>query len=92
MIEVQHAGDAGIVITDPEDDAAMAYVGNNADDAWPSNSVYDASGSNFRRIKMCATFVDKLQSLNDPRLDLWAKKVEIPLFISAFLQFRQSIA
>lgn len=69
------------IITDPEDDAAMAYVGNNADDSWPSNSVYDASGSNFRRIKMCATFVDKLQSLNDPRLDLWAKKIEVPLVV-----------
>ncbi len=69
------------IITDAEDDAAMAYVGNNADDSWPSNSVYDASGSNFRRIKMCATFVDKLESLNDPRLDLWAKKIEVPLFV-----------
>ncbi|SHG81864.1 Starch-binding associating with outer membrane [Chryseolinea serpens] len=69
------------IITDPGDDAVMDYAGHNADDSWPSNSVYDASGSNFRRIKMCATFVDKLQSLNDPRLDLWAKKVEIPLFI-----------
>jgi hypothetical protein len=73
------------IITDPEDDAAMAYVGNNADDAWPSNSVYDASGSNFRRIKMCATFVDKLQSLNDPRLDLWAKKIEVPLVVDNML-------
>jgi len=69
------------IITDPSDDAAMDYAGHNADDSWPSNSVYDASGSNFRRIKMCATFVDKLQSLNDPRLDLWAKKIETPLFV-----------
>jgi len=69
------------IIADPDDDAAMGYAGNNADDSWPSNSVYDASGSNFRRIKMCATFVDKLEALSDPRLDLWAKKIQVPLVV-----------
>lgn len=73
------------IITSPGQDATMSYVGNNPGDSWPSNTVYDASGSNYRRIKMASTFVDELQSLNDPRLDVWAKEIEIPLVVDAGL-------
>jgi len=69
------------LILDPSDDANMSYVGNSSSDSWPSNSVYDASGSSYRRIKMCETLVDVLQTLDDPRLGVWAKPIEVPLVI-----------
>ena len=69
------------IIMNFSDDAAMSFLGNNEGDSWPANTYTDASGSNYRRIKMSATFVKELQSLNDPRLAVWAKKVEIPLVV-----------
>ena len=30
---------------------------------------------------MCATLVDELQDLNDPRLELWARKIDIPIIV-----------
>ncbi|QIP17095.1 SusD/RagB family nutrient-binding outer membrane lipoprotein [Spirosoma aureum] len=69
------------IIDDASADATMAYVGNNSGDAWPSNSVFDISGSNYRRIKMCSTLLKPMQATSDPRLALWAKKVEIPLVV-----------
>ncbi|MBD2755436.1 SusD/RagB family nutrient-binding outer membrane lipoprotein [Spirosoma validum] len=73
------------IIDDASADATMAYVGNNSGDAWPSNTVFDISGSNYRRIKMSATLVKPMQATNDPRLAIWAKKVEIPLKVDATL-------
>lgn len=68
------------LITDPADDAAVAYIGNSDVDSWPNNTVFDGTGgSNFRRLKMCATLVDKLQALGDPRLRIWAERIDIPL-------------
>jgi hypothetical protein len=69
------------IITSEDDDAAMPFPGNSADTSWPANTVSDASGSNYRRIKMAATLVESLQSKADPRLGVWANKVEIPLFV-----------
>jgi hypothetical protein len=70
------------IITAAADDANLQYLGNNSTDSWPANTVFDATQeSNFRRIKMCATLVDTMRLLNDPRLALWAAPVEIPLVI-----------
>ena len=72
------------VIMDAGDDANMDYPGNSETDSWPANTVYDGTGgSNFRRLKMCATLIDTLQNLNDPRLGLWAQKIDIPLVVVA---------
>ena len=73
------------IISANADDATMSYPGNSSGDAWPADTVFDASGSNYRRIKMCATFVEKLQALKDPRLAIWAKKVQIPLVLDTTL-------
>lgn len=67
------------------DDATMGFAGNSNDDSWPANAVYDASASNYRRIKMAATFVNKLLELKDPRIAVWANKVQIPLVVDANL-------
>jgi hypothetical protein len=69
------------VILDGADDAIIAYVGNSSDDSWPCNTVYDQSESNWRRLKMCSTLVEKLQTLVDPRLGVWANKVTTPIVI-----------
>ncbi len=64
------------------DEASLSYPGTSDLDSWPANMVFDGSGgSNFRRLKMCATLVDTLQARNDPRLELWAAKVDIPLVV-----------
>ncbi len=67
------------------DDALMAFAGNSNDDSWPANTIYDASASNYRRLKMCATLVEKLLALKDPRIGVWANKVQIPLVVDASL-------
>ena len=63
------------IITSSDDDATMGFAGNTPGDSWPNNTVSDPSTSNYRRIRMCETFVDRLQTLNDPRLAVWANKV-----------------
>lgn len=69
------------LITSNEDNAMMEYVGNSSSDAWPSNAVFDASESNYTRIQMCVTLIEALQRLQDPRITVWAEKVQIPLVV-----------
>ncbi len=73
------------IISVNTDDATMGFAGNSEGDSWPADTVIDASGSNYRRLKMCATFVEKLQALKDPRLAIWANKVQVPLVVDATL-------
>lgn len=70
------------LILNASDDANVAYVGSSPDNAWPTNTQFDddPQGSYFR-IKMAATLVDVLQTLNDPRLGVWASKIETPLVL-----------
>lgn len=75
---------SGIYFKTSDDDATMDFIGTSDINSWPDNLEYDnTNGSNFKRIKMCATFVNKLESLNDPRLGVWAARVQIPIVISA---------
>jgi len=69
------------LITAAADDAAMPFAGNSNADSWPANTTYDADGSNYRRLKMCATLVEKLLDLKDPRIGVWANKVQIPIVV-----------
>ncbi|WP_276371257.1 SusD/RagB family nutrient-binding outer membrane lipoprotein [Chryseolinea sp. H1M3-3] len=73
------------IITSQGDDVTMSFPGSSNDNAWPANTVLDASGSNYRRIKMAATLVESLQAKSDPRLAVWANKVQIPLVVDATL-------
>ncbi|GGF46280.1 hypothetical protein GCM10011339_38490 [Echinicola rosea] len=86
-------GSAGMqaIVNDPgqyplilaeSDEAALPFPGVSSGTSWPSNTVFDGSnGSNYRRIKMCATLVDRLQELDDARLGVWAERVEVPMVI-----------
>jgi hypothetical protein len=88
---------AGIekIATDPDtyplvltasQDATVSYPGNSDVDSWPNNTVYDGTGgSNFRRLKMCSTLVEALQALDDPRLAMWAERIDIPLEVDESL-------
>jgi hypothetical protein len=70
------------LILTTSDDASMAFPGTSTVDSWPTNTVFDnsVSGSYFR-VKMCATLVEQMQTLNDPRLGVWADPIEIPLVL-----------
>ncbi len=73
------------IIAKNSEDATMAFPGTSDGTSWPANTVFDASGSNYRRIKMAATLVESLQAKKDPRLGIWANKVEVPLVVDASL-------
>jgi len=70
------------LILTASDDANISYIGSSPSDSWPSNTVFDTSPSgSYMRIKMCATLVEILKNLNDPRLGVWANKIETPLVL-----------
>ena len=68
------------LLTDASDDATIGFVGNSTADSWPTNTKFDPNpqGTYFRT-KLCATLVNALQELNDPRLSVWANPIAIPL-------------
>jgi len=70
------------LITSASDDANISYIGLSPSDSWPTNVAFnpDPSGS-YMRVKLCATLVDVLQDLNDPRLGVWANTIETPLVL-----------
>jgi hypothetical protein len=70
------------IITNAAEDANVEYPGTSNVDSWPANTTFDGSGgSNFRRLKMCSTLIEALQNLNDPRIGVWAAKVEVPVVV-----------
>jgi hypothetical protein len=70
------------IITTVGDDATMSFPGNSDADSWPSNATYNADSSNYRRIKLCNTLVTALENLHDPRISVYANKVQIFLLVS----------
>lgn len=70
------------IFTSNDDDATMAFVGSSNADAWPANTTFDASESNFTRIQLCAGFRDVLVDYSDPRLDVWFNPVKTQIQIS----------
>ena len=70
------------LILNISDEANLAYEGADSSNSWPTNTVFDnsATGSYFR-VKMCATLVEALKGLNDPRLAIWANPIEYPLLL-----------
>ena len=71
------------IITSNADDATMGFAGNQRRRFLASQHRKRCQRSNYRRIKMCATLVERLQTLKDPRLGIWANKVEVPLVVDA---------
>src|SRR5690606_35617473 len=73
------------IISASSDDAAMGFAGTSADTSWPATTRYDPSESNYRRIKMCQTLVEAMRTRNDPRLQVWAGRVQVPLLVDESL-------
>lgn len=70
------------LIISSDDDANVGYIGTAVGDSWPTNTVFDISPSgSYMRLKLCSTLVEALQGLNDPRLAVWANKIEIPFVL-----------
>jgi hypothetical protein len=70
------------LITNAADDASLGFPGKSSSDSNPLNTVYDIDPAGaYMRVKMGKTLVDALRNLNDPRLGVWADKIEIPLVL-----------
>ncbi|MEO7693058.1 MAG: SusD/RagB family nutrient-binding outer membrane lipoprotein, partial [Chryseolinea sp.] len=70
------------LITTADDDANIAYPGLADASAWPTNMVFDISpDGEYMRTKPCATLVNVLKDLNDPRIGVWFDKVPQPLVL-----------
>lgn len=79
---VQNPNDYPIILV-AADDVTMGFPGTNAGDSWPFNLTFDSSdqGTNFRRIKMAHTLVEHMRAAQDPRLGVWAARVQIPISV-----------
>ncbi len=70
------------LITAANDDASISFVGSSKDNSNPLNTFYDTDPSgSYMRVKMAKTLVDSLQVYDDPRLGVWANKIQIPLVL-----------
>jgi hypothetical protein len=70
------------LITVSTDDANVSFIGTAKENSNPLNTVYDvAPDGSYMRVKMGKTLVDALQKYNDPRLAVWANKIEVPLVL-----------
>jgi hypothetical protein len=70
------------VILSSSDDASISFIGSAKENSNPLNTVYDLDPSgSYMRVKMAITFVDSLQKYDDPRLAIWANKIQTPLVL-----------
>lgn len=70
------------VIALASEDAAVGYDGSAPVNSWPTNTVYNIDPvGEYMRTKLCATLVDALEALDDPRLGVWANEIETPLVL-----------
>ena len=64
------------------DDANISFIGSAKENSNPLNTVYDTDPAGaYMRVKMAITLVDALQKYSDPRLALWANKIQTPLVL-----------
>jgi len=77
-------GDPGkypLILTS-NDDTNISFIGSARENSNPLNTVYDTDPSGaYMRVKMAITLVDALQKFNDPRLAIWANKIQTPLVL-----------
>ncbi len=62
------------------DDANISFPGTSKATSNPRNTVYDVDPAGaYMRTKMGKTLVDVMKENNDPRLGVWANKIQTPL-------------
>ncbi|MDN5210855.1 SusD/RagB family nutrient-binding outer membrane lipoprotein [Fulvivirgaceae bacterium BMA12] len=70
------------IIASAADDTNMDYIGGATFDSWPNNTVFDrTTTSGYNRTKVCSTLIEALQALSDPRIAVYADKIELALVI-----------
>jgi hypothetical protein len=70
------------LILTSDDDASISFIGSASQNSNPLNTVYDIDPSgSYMRVKMAVTLVDAMQKYNDPRLAVWANKIQTPLVL-----------
>ena len=67
------------LILDVADDAAFLYPANRKGTAWCGDDFETTDYGSWHRRKMCATLVEPMRANSDPRLGVFARKVDIPL-------------
>jgi len=67
------------LLTDAADkNASIAYVGTSTVNSWIGGSNNWGNGGEFERRRPSKTLVDKMVSLNDPRVPVWFAPIENP--------------
>ncbi|MCC6289761.1 MAG: SusD/RagB family nutrient-binding outer membrane lipoprotein [Chitinophagaceae bacterium] len=66
------------VFTDNNDNAAVPFVGQTAENSWKGGLNNWPDDEEFDKRRPCKTLVDMLYSYNDPRLKVWMAPVEKP--------------
>ena len=72
------------IFTSTADDALMAYPGLSSGDSWATAVAWDGTVAqgNYTRLQLCAAFRDVLVSVNDPRLPVWFKPVDVQIVVT----------
>ncbi|TSA35337.1 MAG: SusD/RagB family nutrient-binding outer membrane lipoprotein [Porphyromonadaceae bacterium] len=63
---------------DADKDASIAYVGTTSVNSWVGGSNNWGSGGEFERRRPCKSLVDRMTTLNDPRMKVWFAPIEFP--------------
>jgi len=66
------------IFTEADDNASISFVGATAENSWKGGTNNWVDDSEFDRRRPAKTLVDKLASLNDPRLGIWIAPAEKP--------------
>ncbi|WP_019538164.1 SusD/RagB family nutrient-binding outer membrane lipoprotein [Proteiniphilum acetatigenes] len=70
------------LITVAGDDANISFPGTSNSVSNPLNTVYDVDPAGaYMRVKMGKTLVDVMREYDDPRLEVWADRIQIPLVL-----------
>jgi Starch-binding associating with outer membrane/Susd and RagB outer membrane lipoprotein len=66
------------IFSTADDNVSISYIGTTSANSWQGGTLNDNDGGEFDRRRPSKTLVDKLTTLNDPRLQVWIAPVEMP--------------
>ncbi|GAB3330776.1 hypothetical protein GCM10027299_35980 [Larkinella ripae] len=68
---------SGVYIKAAGDDAVMEYVGGTAGNSWPGAAEFESDPSEYRRRKPGKLLMDRLITVDDPRMKVWFAPVYV---------------
>ena len=74
---IESVYNSGVYLKAASEDAVMDYLGTTAGNSWPETTKYDASESNWRRIKPSKALLDRMKQIQDPRITVWFAPVNV---------------